>query len=67
MKNECKAGQYFHNIVILRTPLVCFGGFGQPQCKYFKECAEEVIKPILIPIKWRNFQRKNGINESKKT
>lgn len=61
MPNECKAGHYKTNIVIVRTPLVCFGNdyLGQPQCPYFKGCAEEVIKPILTAIKWRNFQRKN--------
>lgn len=59
LKNQCKAGQYTTNVVIVRTPLICFGGFGQPQCQHFKHCAEEVIKPILTPLKWRNFENKH--------
>lgn len=56
--NECKAGQYTTNTVIVKCPLVCFGGFGQSQCKYFSECANEVIKPILTERKWNNFKKK---------
>lgn len=60
MENECRVGIYATNKIVLHDPIVCSGHkpIDQPQCKYFKQCAEEVIKPILTPIRWRNFQKR---------
>lgn len=38
---ECKKGLYIKNTVITHFPIMCFGGFGLPQCDYLAECAEE--------------------------
>ena len=38
---KCKAGYYKTNIVVTHGPLVCFGGFGQPECSYLEECTKE--------------------------
>lgn len=38
---ECKSGIYKDNVVVTHFPLVCFGGLGQPRCKYLDACAQE--------------------------
>jgi hypothetical protein len=38
---ECKAGLYKSNSIVTHTPLMCFGGLGQPTCQYLKECMDE--------------------------
>lgn len=38
---KCKQGHYTDNIVVTHAPLVCFGGFGQPECEYLEYCLEE--------------------------
>jgi hypothetical protein len=40
--NECNAGQYTTNIVVTHSPLVCYGGYGQPACKYLELCIMEL-------------------------
>jgi len=32
--NECNAGKYKTNTVVTHSPLICYGGYGQPACKY---------------------------------
>jgi len=38
---ECRLGIYRDNSVVTHKPIMCFGGFGQPACKYIKECTSE--------------------------
>jgi hypothetical protein len=40
--NECNARQYKTNIVVTHDPLVCYGGYGQPACKYLELCIMEL-------------------------
>jgi hypothetical protein len=42
--NSCKAGIYTTNEVVTHGPLMCFGGYGQPQCNYIRDCIEELSK-----------------------
>ncbi len=37
----CQAGIYKDNMIVTRHPLMCFGGFGQPPCKYLADCMKE--------------------------
>lgn len=37
----CKAKLYKDNRVVLVNPLVCHGGYGQPQCEYYRECLKD--------------------------
>jgi len=51
-KDKCKAGQYTTNSIVTHSPLVCFGGFGQPRCGYLTECLsmyldEKKLKRVL--------------------
>lgn len=57
--NECKALIYISNKIVLRDPIVCcsYKPIDQPQCKFYKECANEVIKPLLSARCWKNFQK----------
>jgi len=38
---ECKTGEYKTNEVVTHGPLICFGGFGQPRCKFLYVCTKE--------------------------
>jgi len=38
---ECYKGTYKTNAIVTHSPLICFGGFGQPQCEYVEKCATE--------------------------
>lgn len=38
---ECKVGLYKDNSIVLHGDLMCFGGFGQPQCAHLDNCAKE--------------------------
>jgi hypothetical protein len=38
---ECKAGYYTDNSIVLRSMMVCIGGFGQPQCEFYFDCLKE--------------------------
>lgn len=42
---KCRMKEYRTNEVIDRTgsPLICQGGFGQPPCKYYKECRADML------------------------
>jgi hypothetical protein len=40
--NECKAGYYKTNTVLTHGPLVCYGGFGVPECQHLADCIKEV-------------------------
>ena len=40
----CKVGLYKDNVIVLSRPIMCYGGFGQPQCRYLSECRAEHIK-----------------------
>jgi hypothetical protein len=55
---ECKAGYYKDNSVVTHSPLVCFGGFGQPECKYLNECLNEYGFRIHITKKGRRMVKK---------
>ena len=39
--NECKAGHYTSNDVVLHGALICCGGLGQPRCKYYEDCLKD--------------------------
>jgi len=43
----CAAGIYKDNTVIKITPFVCFGGYGQPPCKYLTKCKREHLKNMM--------------------
>lgn len=46
---KCKKNTYRSNdIVILSRPLVCYGGFGQPQCEHFEGCLKDNGYMIVI-------------------
>ena len=38
---KCRAGTYTTNEGVARGALVCWGGFGLPQCEHLDECANE--------------------------
>ena len=38
---ECRTLEYKTNEVVTHGPLVCFGGFGQPRCKFLLDCMKE--------------------------
>lgn len=57
MKGTCKAGYYKANSVITHGPLVCFGGFGQPQCEYLAECLE-ANKEAFGPRRFKRMMKK---------
>lgn len=44
-KGTCRTGVYRTNEPVkpskMGKTLVCWGGMGQPRCKYFKTCARE--------------------------
>ncbi len=39
--NECNAKYYKNNTIVTHSPLVCFGGLGQPPCQYLTNCMQE--------------------------
>jgi hypothetical protein len=68
----CKAGHYTSNDVVTHFPILCFGynyrdgTVAQPKCQWLVECAEERIKPLLTPRRWKNFVKKfGGQNENR--
>lgn len=38
---ECKTGEYKTNEVVTHGPLICFGGFEQPRCRFLYVCTKE--------------------------
>lgn len=58
IKKKCKAGLYTANMVkIGHGGLMCFGGFGQPPCKYVVDCLEE-CRGIISDRKINNLIKK---------
>ncbi len=53
--NKCRTGEFTTNKVVTRRALICHGGFGQPQCEYFKQCCKEnnfrVVKRKMKGVK----------------
>jgi hypothetical protein len=59
-QTRCRSGTYTENIV-LHGGLMCFGGFGQPPCKYLIDCLEDFRgKGIISDRKINNIKKKIG-------
>jgi len=71
---KCRMKEYRTNEVIDKTgaPLICVGGFGQPACKYYKECRADMllrtnkIKP-KAPKGRRLISEFSGVTEADRT
>jgi hypothetical protein len=59
-KTKCFAGTYIFS-VLLHGGLVCYGGFGQPTCKYFEKCLEQ-FKGDMTKRRYNNILKKYGKN-----
>ena len=59
---KCKAKYYTNNSVVTHSPLVCFGGFGQPECKYLNECLNEYGFKVHITKSGKRRIKKLKIN-----
>jgi hypothetical protein len=63
-ENKCRAGIYTINMVkVGHGGLMCFGGFGQPACKYLKECLEE-CRGIISDRKIDNLIKKVNLTQN---
>jgi hypothetical protein len=56
-------GHYTTTEVVLHGALVCFGGFGQPKCRYLKDCLEE--NGYIITVSKAGRRRIKRIKEQK--
>jgi len=63
---KCKAGFYTNNDVVTHGPLVCFGGFGQPECKHLNECLNECGFRVHITKTGKRRIKKLGGNMAAK-
>ena len=60
MDNVCKAGHFATNRIVTRSPLVCNGGFGQPECRFVEECRKNNGMRVIRRKKKERERRING-------
>lgn len=42
MSGECRKGEYTSNDVVhISRPLICYGGYKQPECPHLETCLNE--------------------------
>ena len=54
--SKCFAKTYTESVIMHGT-LMCWGGFGQPKCKYLKKCLEQ-FKDKMTTRKFNNLIKK---------
>lgn len=64
--SKCEAGFYTDNDVVIHSPLVCFGGFGQPKCNFLEKCLKDNGYEIKIAKSGKKRVKKIKVDDVEK-